>query len=130
MNLKGKMSKAIFNFIILLWRWCLRVVVWVFVCLCFVCFPPRRMTSCKSDVVCSVWRSMSGKVNLRHFPYLQTYSEQRKGLRRAQLETELRGKHWHPIYTESHNPYSKSDTSKLDLLFEVTREHCDLIWMV
>lgn len=43
---------------------------------------------------------------------------------------ELGGNHWHYIYTEWHNPYSKSDISKIHLLFEVTKEHCDLVWMV
>lgn len=132
MNLEGKMSNTIFNFIILLWRWYLSIVLWVFVSLCFICFLSRRITLCKSDFVCGVWKSRTDKKKKKPWKVIPTYRKilSKKKDDKEHSNCELGGNHWHSIYTEWHNPYSKSDISKIHLLFEVTKEHCDLVWMV
>lgn len=132
MNLEDKMSNAIFNFIILLWRWYLSIVLWVFVGLCFVCFLSRRITLCKSDFVCGVCKSRTDKKKKKPWKAIPTYRKilSKKKDDKEHRNCELGGNHWNSIYTEWRNPYSKSDISKIHLLFEVTKEYCDLVWMV
>lgn len=132
MNLEGKMSNTIFNFIILLWRWYLSIVLWVFVSLCFFVFFQGELLYAK--VILFVEFEKAGLIKKKKKPWkvIPTYRKilSKKKDDKEHSNCELGGNHWHSIYTEWHNPYSKSDISKIHLLFEVTKEHCDLVWMV